>query len=74
MRTEHPNDEKDETVWFTFNDSANGYIELNLNMLQERPYTGWTIAPHKQPLRVGRTSLTFLFQYYNIHVLSLKFS
>ena len=53
MRTEHPSDEKDETVWFTFNDSANGYIELNLNMPQERPYTGWTIAPHKQPLRVG---------------------
>ena len=39
-------------IRFQFKDPINGYIELDMNIPQERSVKGWTLAPHVKPLRV----------------------
>ena len=39
-------------IRFQFIDPVNGYIELDMNIPQERSVKGWTLVPHKRPLRV----------------------
>ena len=39
-------------IRFQFKDPVNGYIELDMNIPQERSVKGWTLVPHRRPLRV----------------------
>ena len=39
-------------IRFQFKDPVNGYIELDMNIPQERSVKGWTLVPHVKPLRV----------------------
>ena len=39
-------------IRFHFKDPIDGYIELDMNIPQERSVKGWTLVPHKKPLRV----------------------
>ena len=39
-------------IRFQFKDPSNGYIELDMNIPQERSVKGWTLAPHVKPLKV----------------------
>ena len=41
-----------QNAYFRFA-SFDGYIELNFNAEQKKPYTGWTIEPHITPCRVS---------------------
>ena len=45
--------DRDETFSFCFNDSVNGYIELNFTKPQTRSNKGWEIEPHRSPVRVS---------------------
>ena len=47
-------------ITFQFKDPVNGYIELDMNVPQERSFEGWTLEPHKKPLRVS------LFELLNV--------
>ena len=40
-------------IRFQFRDSVDGYIELAMNIPQERSFKGWTLVPHTKPLRVN---------------------
>ena len=68
MEAQHSKDEKDEMIRFQFIDPVNGYIELDMNIPQERSVKGWTLVPHKRPLRVINhvihVSLYYYYYYY----------
>ena len=46
------NSNKDETVRFSFLDQENGYIELDTVSMEHEASQGWSVEPHKEPLRV----------------------
>ena len=46
------NAERGEMITFQFKDPVNGFIELDMNIPQERSFKGWTLVPYKRPLRV----------------------
>ena len=52
METGYSKGELDEMINFKFKDPVDGYIELDMEVPQQRPCTGWTLATHKRPLRV----------------------
>ena len=52
MEVKHSKAEQDEMIRFQFIDPVNGYIELDMNIPQERSVKGWTLVPHKRPLKV----------------------
>ena len=49
MNESLPNVERGVSISFTF-EEQHGYIELIFNKEQERPFNGWNIYPHKDPL------------------------
>ena len=48
----YPNSVKDETVRFSFLDPVYGYIELDTVNMGQEASQGWSVEPHKEPLRV----------------------
>ena len=50
----HPNAIIDEIIRFSFLDPVNGYIELDSIGMEEVASRGWSIEPHKEPLRVSK--------------------
>ena len=62
METKHSKAEQDEIIRFQFVDPVNGCIELDMNMMQERSFKGWTLVPHKRPLRV-------IVMLYNVSII-----
>ena len=39
-------------IRFQFKDAVNEYIELDMNIQQERSVKGWTLVPHVKPPKV----------------------
>ena len=39
-------------IRFSFLNPVNGYIELDSVSMEQVVYRGWSIEPHKEPLRV----------------------
>lgn len=52
LEDHYSNADKAELIRFCFNDSINGYVELDLNTKQERSNKGWTIDPFTRPLKI----------------------
>ena len=49
-------------IRFQFKDPINGYIELDMNIPQERSVKGWTLVPHVKPLRVITITINNIMQ------------
>ena len=52
-------------IRFQFLCPVNGYIELDMNIPQERSVKGWTLVPHKRPLRVINQIMQYRYLYNN---------
>ena len=56
-------------ITFQFKDPVNGYIELDTNVPQETSFEGWTLEPHKKPLRVSPFQLLNVLFYVSFIIL-----
>ena len=68
MEVKHSKAEQDEMIRFQFIDPVNGYIELDMNIPQERSVKGWTLVPHKRPLRVINHVIHVYSYYYYYYI------
>ena len=68
MEVKHSKAEQDEMIRFQFIDPVNGYIELDMNIPQERSVKGWTLVPHKKPLRVINHVIHVSYYYYYYYI------
>ena len=59
-------------IRFQFKDPINGYIELDMNIPQERSVKGWTLVPHVKPLRVIILILMISCKYNNYKQLNRR--
>ena len=50
-------------IRFQFKDPVDGYIELDMNIPQERSVKGWTLLPHVKPLMVTILILMISWSY-----------
>ena len=68
----HPNAVEDQIIRFSFLDPVNGYIELNIEHMEQ---VGWSIEPHMEPLRVNSEySILRLYNNYYSALMSGGFT
>ena len=54
MSHNHPTAIEDHIIRFRFLNPVNGYIELDSIGMEQVASRGWSIEPHKEPLRVSK--------------------